>query len=105
MSRRSHAACDQRLYDLRFEGITFSHTEWQPPSDYASSLQAGVEMPGALFFDYTERCGMGGIRTHMPAGPHRLSGGIRYWTFRNRQQWDQPLSHQLQDRKVSLMEN
>ena len=43
-------------HDLRFEGITFSHTEWQPPADYASSLQAGVEVPGALFFEYAERC-------------------------------------------------
>ena len=41
-------------HDLRFEGITFSHTEWQPPPDYASSLQAGVEVPGALYFDYAE---------------------------------------------------
>ena len=44
------------VHDLRFEGITFSHTEWQPPADYASSLQAGVEVPGALLFDYAERC-------------------------------------------------
>jgi len=43
-------------HDLRFEGITFSHTEWQPPADYASSLQAGIEVPGALLFDYAERC-------------------------------------------------
>ena len=47
-------------HDLRFEGITFSHTEWQPPADYASSLQAGVEVPGALFFDYAERCAVTG---------------------------------------------
>jgi hypothetical protein len=43
-------------HDIRFEGITFSHTEWLPPPDYASSLQAGVEVPGALFFDHAERC-------------------------------------------------
>jgi hypothetical protein len=43
------------VHDLRFEGITFSHTEWQPPADYASSLQAGIEVPGALLFDYAER--------------------------------------------------
>jgi hypothetical protein len=47
-------------HDLHFEGITFSHTEWQPPADYASSLQAGVEVPGALFFDYAERCAITG---------------------------------------------
>ena len=48
------------VHDLRFEGLTFSHTEWQPPADYASSLQAGIEVPGALFFDYAERCAVTG---------------------------------------------
>lgn len=43
-------------HDLRFEGLTFAHTEWQPPADYASSLQAGIEVPGALWFEYAERC-------------------------------------------------
>jgi hypothetical protein len=43
-------------HDLRFEGLTFAHTEWQPPADYASSLQAGIEVPGALLFDHAERC-------------------------------------------------
>jgi hypothetical protein len=44
------------VHDLRFEGLAFAHTEWQPPGDYASSLQAGIEVPGALCFDYAERC-------------------------------------------------
>jgi len=48
------------VHDLRFEGITFSHTEWQPPADYASSLQAGIDVPGALLFDYAERCAVTG---------------------------------------------
>jgi len=48
------------VHDLRFEGITFSHTEWQPPADYASSLQAGIEVPGAVLFDYAERCAVTG---------------------------------------------
>ena len=50
-------------HDLRFEGLIFAHTEWQPPPDYASSLQAGIEVPGALLFDYAERCAVtaGGI--------------------------------------------
>jgi hypothetical protein len=53
-------------HDLRFEGITFSHTEWLPPPDYASSLQAGVEVPGAIFFDYAERCAVtGGVIEHI----------------------------------------
>ena len=51
------------VHDIRFEGLIFAHTEWQPPSDYASSLQAGIEVPGALLFDYAERCSVtdGGI--------------------------------------------
>jgi hypothetical protein len=44
------------VHDLYFEGLTFAHTEWQPPPDYASSLQAGIEVPGALLFDHAERC-------------------------------------------------
>jgi len=54
---------DDPVHDLRFEGIHFAHTEWQPPADYASSLQAGIEVPGAIVFDYAERCAMvgGGI--------------------------------------------
>ena len=47
-------------HDLRFEGLTFAHTEWPPPADYASSLQAGIEVPGALLFDYAERCAVTG---------------------------------------------
>ncbi|HZL90195.1 MAG TPA: right-handed parallel beta-helix repeat-containing protein [Pirellulaceae bacterium] len=48
------------VHDLRFEGLTFAHTQWQPPADYASSLQAGIEVPGALVFDYAERCAVTG---------------------------------------------
>lgn len=48
------------VHDLRLEGLTFAHTEWQPPADYASSLQAAIEVPGALLFDYAERCAVTG---------------------------------------------
>jgi len=48
------------VHDLRFEGLIFSHTEWQPPADYASSLQAGIEVPGAVLFDYAQRCAVTG---------------------------------------------
>jgi len=44
------------VHDLHFKNLTFAHTEWQPPPDYASSLQAGIEVPGAIQFDYAERC-------------------------------------------------
>lgn len=48
------------VHDLHFERLHFAHTEWQPPADYASSLQAGIEVPGALLFDYAERCSVTG---------------------------------------------
>lgn len=57
---------DAPVHDLRFEGLTFAHTEWQPPADYASSLQAGIEVPGALLFDFAERCAViGGSIEHI----------------------------------------
>lgn len=50
------------VHDVHFEGLILSHAEWQPPADYASSLQAGIEVPGALLFDYAERCRFTGGR-------------------------------------------
>jgi len=47
---------DAPVHDIRFEGLTFAHAEWKPPAGFASSLQAGIEVPGALLFDYAERC-------------------------------------------------
>lgn len=47
---------DLPVHDVRFEGLVLAHAEWQPPADYASSLQAGIEVPGALVFDNAERC-------------------------------------------------
>jgi hypothetical protein len=44
------------VHDIRLEGLVLSYTEWQPPADYASSLQAGIEVPGALLFDFAEHC-------------------------------------------------
>jgi hypothetical protein len=48
------------VHDLYFERLVLAHTEWQPPSDYASSLQAGIEVPGAVVFDHAERCAFTG---------------------------------------------
>ncbi len=57
---RAVGRAGEPVHDLRFEGLIFAHTEWQPPADYASSLQAGIEVPGALVFDYAERCAVTG---------------------------------------------
>jgi hypothetical protein len=43
---------------VRFEGLTFSHTEWTPPAGWASSLQAGADVPGAVVFDYAAWCSL-----------------------------------------------
>ncbi len=57
---------DAPVHDLHFKGLIFSHTEWDPPADYASSLQAGIEVPGTLLFDYSERCSVtGGAIEHI----------------------------------------
>ena len=39
---------DKPVENLRFEGITFSHTEWQLPEGVAASNQAANEVPGAV---------------------------------------------------------
>jgi hypothetical protein len=41
---------------LRFEGIAFAHTEWQPPPDWATSSQAAKDVPGAISLAYATRC-------------------------------------------------
>ena len=43
---------------LRFEGIGFAHTEWQPPADWAASGQAATDVPGAIFLTHAVRCGI-----------------------------------------------
>jgi hypothetical protein len=66
---------DAPVHDLRFEGLAIAHTEWQPPADYASSLQAGIEVPGAVLFDYAERCGVtGGAIEHI--GNYGIEVGV-----------------------------
>jgi len=47
---------DAQVRFLRFEGLTFAHTEWQPPADWAASSQAAADVPGALFLTHATRC-------------------------------------------------
>jgi hypothetical protein len=42
--------------DIRFEGVTFAHTEWTPPQDHADSIQASYEASGLLRLSQSERC-------------------------------------------------
>jgi hypothetical protein len=53
---RAVGRSDDLVQFLRFEGITFAHTEWQPPLTWAASSQAAVDVPGALFFTNASRC-------------------------------------------------
>jgi len=41
---------------LHLEGLTFAHTEWEPPKDWAASGQAAVDVPGALFVTQANQC-------------------------------------------------
>jgi hypothetical protein len=42
--------------NLRFEGLTFAHTEWQAPGHFADSTQASWEVPGAVILNRTDNC-------------------------------------------------
>lgn len=46
----------QRVTDIRFEGITFCHTEWSYPADTGGAFQAAFTIPGALTFTAAQRC-------------------------------------------------
>ncbi len=41
---------------LRFEGLCFSHTEWDLPKDEAGSPQAAVSVPGAIYAENARAC-------------------------------------------------
>jgi hypothetical protein len=57
---------DAPVEHVRFEGVTFAHTEWEPPADWASSLQGATDVPGAVFLDYARSCSLrGGTIEHV----------------------------------------
>jgi hypothetical protein len=41
---------------IRFEGISFAHTEWRLPPDSPGASQAAVTVPGAIYAEHTEGC-------------------------------------------------
>ena len=47
---------DTPVQFLRFEGLVFAHTEWAPPPDWATSSQAAVDVPGAVFLTQARHC-------------------------------------------------
>ncbi len=53
---------DAPIRFLRFEGIIFAFSEWQPPSDWAASAQAAVDVPAAIFFTNATRCAISRCR-------------------------------------------
>jgi hypothetical protein len=49
---------DATVKHLYFEGITFAHSEWQPPADWAGSSQAATDVPGAVFLAHANQCSL-----------------------------------------------
>jgi len=47
---------DKTVHDLHFKGITFRHAEWEYPPDKASSPQAAMDVPGAVYLESASRC-------------------------------------------------
>ena len=49
---------DAMVKHLHFEGITFAHSEWQPPANWAGSSQAAIDVPGAVFLAHANQCSL-----------------------------------------------
>lgn len=49
---------DQPVSNIRFEGLTFRHCEWNYPEGDAGSVQAAFEVPGAVFFENAVDCAL-----------------------------------------------
>ena len=63
---------------LRFEGLTFAHTEGPPPPDWAISSQAAADVPGALFLTHASRCSISRCRVeHVGTYAIELGSGCR----------------------------
>lgn len=69
---------DAPVQFLRFENLTFAHTEWPPPSDWAISSQAAADVPGALFITHAKRCAVSRCRVeHVGTYAIELGAGCR----------------------------
>jgi hypothetical protein len=44
------------VHDIRFQGLTFAHTEWHYPPDKAGDSQAALSVPGAIAFRNAGHC-------------------------------------------------
>jgi len=45
-----------KVRDIEFRGLTFQHADWCLPEDSAGSVQAAVNVPGAVYFEHAEDC-------------------------------------------------
>lgn len=69
---------DNPVTNLRFENLTFEHCDWHPPDDFRGSIQAGINVPGAIVFEHAESCilygcdarRVGGFAVQLGAGSH-----------------------------------
>lgn len=46
----------ERVHHVRFENITFAHTDWHPPYHWNGSVQAAFDVPGAVLLRKAEAC-------------------------------------------------
>ena len=45
-----------KVSDIAFRGLAFQHADWQLPEDSAGSIQAAVDVPGAVYFEHAVNC-------------------------------------------------
>ena len=46
--------------NVRFEGLTFAHSQWDPPAIFTDSIQASYEVPGAVVVQRSDGCAFHG---------------------------------------------
>ena len=66
---------NRKVAHVHFKGITFSHTEWNFPSDMAGSVDAAA-VPGAVFLTHAEHCSIShSVIEHVGTWGIQVAGG------------------------------
>lgn len=50
----------EKVENLHFRNLRFRHAEWEFPADKAGSVQAAVDVPGAIYLKQTKNCSLTG---------------------------------------------
>jgi parallel beta-helix repeat protein len=53
---RVEGTASKPVTNLRFDGLTFSHTQWELPPDASGAAQAAVNVPGAVLLTHAQDC-------------------------------------------------